>query len=71
MLTAQVLASGSREVVTGGWPAGVGIVLHADVLGVTFAVLSMLVLLAATAHEVLAGSENGCSPGWCSCSPAG
>ena len=58
VLTAQVLASGSRDVVTGGWPAGVGIVLHADVLGVTFAVLSVLVLLAAT-HARGAGRGPG------------
>ena len=63
VLTAQVLTSGSREVVTGGWPAGVGIVLHADVLGVTFAVLSVLVLLAATTHEVLAGVRERVFPG--------
>ena len=55
VLAAQVLTSGGRVVLTGPWPAGVGIVLHADMLGVTFAVLSVLVLLAATAHEVLAG----------------
>ncbi len=63
VLTAQVWEGGSREVVTGGWPAGVGIVLHADVLGVTFAVLSVLVLLVATAHEVLAGVRARVFPG--------
>jgi len=63
VLTAQVLTSGSRDVLTGGWPAGVGIVLHPDVLGVTFATLSVLVLLAATAHEVLAGVRERVFPG--------
>ena len=63
VLTAQVLTGGSRDVLTGGWPAGVGIVLHADVLGVTFATLSVLVLLAATAHEVLAGVRERVFPG--------
>ncbi|WP_214366267.1 complex I subunit 5 family protein [Pseudonocardia sp. H11422] len=63
VLTAQVLAGGSQEVVTGGWPPGVGIVLHADMLGVVFALLSVLVLLAATTHEVLAGIEERVFPG--------
>ncbi len=63
VLTAQVLTSGSRDVLTGGWPAGVGIVLHADVLGVTFAALSVLVLLAATTHEVMAGVRERVFPG--------
>ena len=44
-------------------PPGVGIVLHADVLGVAFALLSVLVLLAATAHEVLAGVRERAFPG--------
>ena len=44
-------------------PPGVGIVLHADVLGVAFALLSVLVLLAATAHEVLAGVRERVFPG--------
>ena len=63
VLTAQVLRDGSQEIVTGGWPAGVGIVLHADVLGVVFAVLSVLVLLAAATHEVLAGVRIRAFPG--------
>jgi multicomponent Na+:H+ antiporter subunit D len=55
VLTAQVLTGPVQEVHTGGWPPGVGITLHADVLGAVFALLSVLVLLAATVHEVLAG----------------
>jgi multicomponent Na+:H+ antiporter subunit D len=58
-----VLAGGSRQVVTGGWPAGVGIVLRADALGVAFALLSMLVLLAAAVHEVIAGVRERTFPG--------
>src|SRR6185312_14623043 len=46
VLMAGVLADGSRDVVTGRWPEGVGIVLRADTLGVAFALLSVLVLLA-------------------------
>jgi multicomponent Na+:H+ antiporter subunit D len=63
VLLAQVLTGPAREVRTGGWPLGVGIVLHVDVLGATFAVLSVLVLLAATAHEVLAGVRERVFPG--------
>jgi multicomponent Na+:H+ antiporter subunit D len=63
VLIAQVLIGGGQEIVTGRWPAGVGIVLHVDALGVTFALLSVLVLLAATAHEVLAGVRERGFPG--------
>ncbi|HEY6747859.1 MAG TPA: proton-conducting transporter membrane subunit [Mycobacteriales bacterium] len=63
VLTAGVLADGSREVLTGSWPAGVGIVLRADALGVAFALLSVLALLAATAHEVIAGVRERTFPG--------
>ena len=63
VLTAGVLAGGSREVVTGRWPAGVGIVLRADALGLAFALLSVIVLLAATAHEVIAGVRDRTFPG--------
>lgn len=63
VLTAAVLADGSEEVVTGNWPAGVGIVLRADALGITFALLSILVLLAATAHEVFTGVRDRTFPG--------
>lgn len=49
VLTAVVLDRGTQQVVAGGWPAGVGIVLRADALGVVFALVSALVLLAATA----------------------
>ena len=72
VLTAQVLRDGSQEVVTGGWPAGVGIVLHADVLGVAFALLSVA-RAAGGDHPRGAGRSpgHGRSPGSCSCSPAG
>ncbi|SDQ41484.1 complex I subunit 5 family protein [Quadrisphaera sp. DSM 44207] len=49
VLAARVLPDGQVTVATGGWPAGVGIVLRADALGVTFAILSVLVLLASAA----------------------
>ena len=40
-----------------------GIVLRADALGVAFALLSILVLLAATAHEVFTGVRDRTFPG--------
>jgi multicomponent Na+:H+ antiporter subunit D len=55
VLAVDVLADGPVVVTTGDWPAGVGITLRADALGVVFAALSSLTLVAATAHEVLGG----------------
>src|SRR3712207_3554247 len=63
VLAVEVLEGGSRDVVTGRWPAGVGIVLRADALGVVFALLSVLVLLAAAAHEAIAGVRSRTFPG--------
>ena len=50
-------------VVTGDWPAGVGITLRADALGVVFALLSSVALLAALVHEVLDGVRERVVPG--------
>ncbi|MFI7679256.1 complex I subunit 5 family protein [Actinophytocola sp. NPDC049390] len=61
-LAADVFAGGGREVVTGGWPAGVGIVLRADALGVAFGLLSVLVLLAAAVHEAIGGVRSRTFP---------
>src|SRR4051794_21191692 len=55
ILAAQILPDGRVEEITGNWSVGVGITLRADALGVLFAGLSSLVLLVATAHEVLDG----------------
>lgn len=63
VLAADVFAGGDRQVVTGGWPAGVGIVLRADALGVAFALLSVLVLLAAAGHEAAGGVRSRTFPG--------
>ncbi len=63
VLTAAVLADGPQQLVTGGWPAGVGIVLHADALGVAFALVSVLVLLAAAINEAVAGPQARTFPG--------
>lgn len=62
LLAIQVLPDGSVSFVTGGWPVGVGIVLHADPLGVTFALLSSLVVLSALVHETLVGVRSRTFP---------
>ncbi len=61
-LTVTVLASGPQELVAGGWPPGVGITLRADALGVTFAALSMGVLLVALLYEVIGGVHTAIFP---------
>lgn len=63
LLAADVLRDGAVEMVTAGWPAGVGIVLRADALGVTFALLSCIVLLAAACAETLLGVGQRTVPG--------
>ena len=55
VLAISVWDGGTRQIVTGNWPEGVGIVLRADALGVVFALLTLGVLLAALAHEVAVG----------------
>ncbi|MBX3030386.1 MAG: oxidoreductase [Chloroflexi bacterium] len=62
-LGAEVLTHGEVVVTTGGWPRGVGITLRADAAGVLFAVLSVGVLLAATAHLVMGGVRERTFPG--------
>jgi multicomponent Na+:H+ antiporter subunit D len=62
-LLIDVLDNGAVVVTTGDWPAGVGITLRADALGVVFAVLTVVLLLAATVHEVLAGVRERPFPG--------
>ena len=49
---------GPRTIVTGGWEPGVGINLRADMLDVTFSLLSLGVLLAALIFEVLSGVRS-------------
>jgi multicomponent Na+:H+ antiporter subunit D len=63
VLTVRVVSAGPQQTVTGGWPAGIGIVLRADALGVTFALVSILVLLVASAHEAIAGPRARTFPG--------
>jgi multicomponent Na+:H+ antiporter subunit D len=63
VLAVSVLDDGPVIVTTGDWPVGVGITLRADALGVVFALLSSLVLLAATVHEVIEGVRERVFPG--------
>jgi multicomponent Na+:H+ antiporter subunit D len=63
VLAADVLSGGAVEATTGDWPAGVGITLRADALGVVFAALSSLAVLAATVFEVLDGVRERVFPG--------
>ncbi len=58
----QVRDDGPRMVVAGDWPLGVGIGLTADMLGVTFALLSLGVLLAALIFEVSNGVRSQSFP---------
>jgi multicomponent Na+:H+ antiporter subunit D len=63
VLAASVISDGAVTATTGDWPAGVGISLRADALGVLFAVLSSLAVLAATVHEVIEGVRERVFPG--------
>ncbi|HEX5498267.1 MAG TPA: hypothetical protein VFX03_03535, partial [Thermomicrobiales bacterium] len=47
LLAARVLTGGPIETIAGDWPAGVGIRLRADPLGITCALLSVVVLIVA------------------------
>ena len=51
----RVFSAGPQTQVAGGWEPALGITLRADALGVTFAVLSSAMLLAAMAHEASGG----------------
>ncbi len=54
-LAVEVLQRGTVKTVAGGWPEGVGIALRADALGVTFAIVSVVVILASLLYEVALG----------------
>jgi multicomponent Na+:H+ antiporter subunit D len=62
-LAGDALPGGSARFVTGGWPPGVGIVLHADGLGLIFALVSILMLLAAMLHAAVEGVGSRTFPG--------
>jgi multicomponent Na+:H+ antiporter subunit D len=61
-LGVKVRNDGPQTMVAGDWPAGVGIGLNADMLGVTFALLSLGVLLAALIFEVVSGVRSQSFP---------
>jgi multicomponent Na+:H+ antiporter subunit D len=63
VLAVAVLDGGTVTVTTGNWPTGVGITLRADALGVLFALLSSVALLAAVVHEVVEGVRERVFPG--------
>jgi multicomponent Na+:H+ antiporter subunit D len=63
VLASSVLSDGPATATTGDWPAGVGISLRADALGVLFALLSSVAVLAATVHEVMDGVRERVFPG--------
>ena len=63
VLAVRVVVSGPQQLVTGGWPTGIGIVLRADALGITFALVTALVLLAAAANEAVLGPRGRTFPG--------
>jgi multicomponent Na+:H+ antiporter subunit D len=63
VLTVSVLENGPVSATTGSWPAGVGIALRADALGVVFALLSSFVVLTAMVHEVIEGVRERVFPG--------
>lgn len=50
-----VVREGPVEMVAGGWPEGVGITLRADALGVTFALVSVAVILVSMLYEIALG----------------
>lgn len=54
-LAVVVATGGPVEIVTGRWDPGVGIVLSPDVLGVTFSLVSLAVMLAALLTEAASG----------------
>lgn len=61
-LAVDVEREGTYTMVVGNWPVGVGIGLKADMLGLTFAMLSILVLIAAFIFEVLNGVRSSSFP---------
>jgi multicomponent Na+:H+ antiporter subunit D len=54
-LALVVLGDGPVEMTAGGWPQGIGITLRADALGVTFALVSVGVILVSLLYELSLG----------------
>lgn len=62
-LAIDVVPGRAVRFVTGGWPADVGIVMRADTLGIAFAMISAVMLLAAAVQAVLEGVSERTFPG--------
>ncbi len=62
LLGRQVLIDGRIDMVAGNWPAGVGITLRADTLGVTFAITAAAVIFLAFLYELAGGIESRTFP---------
>lgn len=62
VLLASVILDGPHDIVAGDWPAGVGIRLRADALGVLFAVLSAGVTLVALCSDLARRTTTRTSP---------
>lgn len=62
VLAIDVERDGTYSMIVGNWPAGVGIGLKADMLGLTFAMLSILVLIAALIFEIINGVRSSSFP---------
>ena len=62
LLGVRVLREGTVVMIAGDWPLGLGIALRADVLGVTFAVVSCGVVLASLLYEVILGVRSRTFP---------
>lgn len=62
LLGARVASGGPVDQVAGGWPAGVGITLRADPLGILFALVSTTLLLACLVHEVTGSVQERSFP---------
>lgn len=62
LLAREVLTSGSQEMVAGNWPAGVGITLRADALGMAFALTASAVIFVAFCFELAGGIESRSFP---------
>lgn len=58
----DVLEHGRQELVLGGWDRGIGIALRVDELGLLFAALSLVVIIAALIYEVIEGVKSRIFP---------